>query len=158
VINPGLVLGPAPDDDISTSHRIIRLMSLGKLPALPKTGYPIVDVRDVAALHVLAMTHPAATGQRFLATNGYLTLREMADMLVRTLPDLARKVPRRQIPDFVVRLAARFEPSTAAVLPHLGVTRRCDSRKARELFAFTFRSPSEAVVSAVQSLRAVGQI
>jgi nucleoside-diphosphate-sugar epimerase len=155
VINPGFVQGPALDDDLSTSHEVIRQMAQGKIPVTPKAGYPMVDVRDVAALHVKAMLHPAAAGQRFLATNGYLTLREIAEMVVRTLPDLAAKVPRHEVPDLLVRLASFAKTSARAVLPHLGVKRRCDSRKAKELFEYTFHSPSEAVVGAVQSLRAL---
>lgn len=158
VINPGFVQGPALDGDLSTSHEVIRQMAQGKMPASPQAGYAMVDVRDVAALHVKAMLHPAAAGQRFLATNGYLMLREIAEMVARTLPDLARKVPRREAPDLVVRLLSYFDSGAKAVLPDLGVRRRCDSRKARELFDFTFRSPSDAVVSSVQSLRALGQI
>lgn len=158
VVNPGFVQGPALDGDLSTSHAVIREMAQGKMPAAPKAGYAMVDVRDVAALHVKAMLHPAAAGQRFLATNGYLMLREIAEMVARTLPDLARKVPRREAPDFVVRLLSYFDPGARAVVPDLGVKRKCDSRKARELFDFTFRSPSDAVVSSVQSLRQLGLI
>ena len=153
VINPGFVQGPALDADLSTSHEVIRHMAQGKFPAAPKAGFPMVDVRDVAALHLAAMRHPLAAGQRFLATNGWLTLREMAEMVARTLPDLARKVPRHEAPDFVVRLLSYVDPGAKAVLPDLAVRRRCDSRKAREMFDFTFRSPSEAVVSSVKSLR-----
>lgn len=158
VINPGFVQGPALDDDLSTSHEVIRMMAKGKYPAVPKAGYPMVDVRDVAVLHVKAMVHAAAAGQRFLAINGYLTLREIAEMVSRTLPDLARRVPTREVPDMIVRLVSLIDGGAKAVLPHLGIKRRCDNRKARELFEHTFHSPSEAVVSAVQSLRALGVI
>src|SRR5690606_22130545 len=59
VINPGLVYGPALDLDLSTSHEVLTLMAKGKYPAAPRAGYAVVDVRDVAAAHVVAMTHPA---------------------------------------------------------------------------------------------------
>ena len=68
-VNPAIVLGPATDTDISSSHEVIKLMAKGAYPAAPKVGFPISDVRDVAATHVLAMTAPAAAGKRFL-TNG----------------------------------------------------------------------------------------
>ncbi len=153
VINPGFVQGPALDGDLSTSHEVILQMARGQMPVAARAGYPIVDVRDVAALHLAALRHPAAAGQRFLATNGYLTLIEIAEMVARTLPDLSRKVPRREVPDFVVRLASYVDPGARAVLADLGARRRCDSRKARELFDHTFLSPADAVVSSVKSLR-----
>ena len=70
VVNPASCSGPAPDADLSTSHEVIRLMGPGAYPAAPKIGFPISDVRDVAVTHVLAMTNPAAAGQRFLSANG----------------------------------------------------------------------------------------
>src|SRR5919108_3654456 len=91
VINPGFVQGPALDADLSVSHRLLQRMAQGQYPAVPRAGYEIVDVRDVAAMHVLAMKHPQAPGQRFICANGFLTLREIAAIVAETLPDDARK-------------------------------------------------------------------
>ena len=101
-VNPGVVLGPALDNDLSTSHILIRLLGRGVYPALPKVSFPVVDVRDVANMHVLAMTHPAAFGERWLCCNGTLSLRRIGELIVETLPDLRRKVPTIELPSMLV--------------------------------------------------------
>jgi dihydroflavonol-4-reductase len=153
VINPGFVQGPALDADLSTSHRFIQMMGQGQYPAVPRAGYAMVDVRDVAAMHVVAMEHPQAAGQRFICANGFLTLREIAAIVADTLPDLAPKVPRWEVPDAVVSVLGYLNRDLLAVLPDLGHRRLCDNGKAREQLGFAFRSPRDAVASAAKSLR-----
>lgn len=155
VVNPAFVLGPAPDADLSTSHEVIRLMGQGAYPAAPKIGFPISDVRDVAVTHVLAMTHPQAAGQRFLTANGFLRLIEVGQLIKQTLPDLAKKVPRGELPDIAVRALALVDVRLKAVLPDLGFPRPVSNAKAQDILGQTFRSPQEAVTSAAASLRAL---
>jgi nucleoside-diphosphate-sugar epimerase len=155
VVNPGFVQGPALDADLSTSLRLIRTMAQGGYPATPRTGFSMVDVRDVAAMHVLAMTHPHAGSERFVCANGYLTFREIAAIVADTLPDAARNMPKWEVPDAVVSALAYFDRSLLAVRPDLGHRRLCDNRKAREKLGFNFRSPSDAVAAAARSLRAL---
>lgn len=155
VVNPAFVLGPAPDADLSTSHEVIRLMGTGAYPAAPKIGFPVSDVRDVAATHVLAMTTPGAAGQRILTANGYLHLFEMGQLIKQALPDLARKVPRGELPDVAVRALALVDGRLKAVLPDLGFPRPITNAKAQRLLGQTFRSPKEAVTAAALSLRAL---
>jgi nucleoside-diphosphate-sugar epimerase len=155
VVNPAFVLGPAPDADLSTSHEVIRLMGTGAYPAAPKIGFPISDVRDVAATHVLVMTNPAAAGQRFLTANGFLHLMEIGQLIKEALPDLARKVPRGELPDIAVRALALVDARLKAVLPDLGFPRPISNAKARQVLGQTFRSPQEAVTAAAASLRAL---
>lgn len=158
VINPGFVQGPALDLDLSTSHEVLALMANGKYPAAPRAGYAVVDVRDVAAAHVAAMTHPAAAGERFLVTSGYATLLEIAKMLAHALPDTASRVPRREAPDFIIRSLSFFDRSLLAVLPDLSTRRECSNAKARETLGITFRPAREAVTTAAKSLRELGAI
>jgi nucleoside-diphosphate-sugar epimerase len=155
VINPAFVLGPAPDADLSTSHEVIRLMGTGAYPAAPKIGFPISDVRDVAASHVLAMTNPAAAGERLLTANGYLHLYEIGQLIKQTLPDLARKIPRGELPDMAVRALALVDGRLRAVLPDLGFPRPISNAKAQRILGQKFRSAQEAVASAAMSLRAL---
>ena len=158
VINPGFVQGPALDSDLSTSQEVICLMARGKYPAAPRAGFAVVDVRDVAAAHAAAMTLPSAAGERFLVTGGYLMLREMAHLVGQTLPDMASRVPRREIPDFIVRGLSLFDRSLLALLPDLSIHRLCDNTKARERLGLSFRSAKEAVAASAASLRELGVI
>jgi nucleoside-diphosphate-sugar epimerase len=155
VVNPAFVLGPAPDADLSTSHEVIRLMGQGAYPAAPKIGFPISDVRDVAVTHVLAMTNPAAAGQRFLSANGFLRLYEIGQLITQVLPDLGKKVPRGELPDIAVRALALVDVRLKAVLADLGFPRPVTNSKAHRILGQTFRSPQEAVNSATASLRAL---
>lgn len=154
VVNPVGVLGPALGPDLSHSLAILHQLLSGARRAYPRIASPYVDVRDVASLHLLAMTHPAACGQRFIAAAaGTWSLADMASVLHARLGESARKVPRREVPDWLVRLAARFDPSIAPVVPHLGSARRTTSEKARRLLGWSPRSFEDAVVAAAESLQ-----
>jgi dihydroflavonol-4-reductase len=155
VINPGFVQGPALDPDLSTSLEVLRLMGKGAYPAAPRVEFPVVDVRDVAELHVKAMTHPDAAGQRFLATEGSASLFGIGKQIAATLPDLKRKVPKFEMPDMMVRTLAIADKRLRSVLPELGLVRRCDNAKARATFGHAFRPPEEAIATAAESLRAL---
>jgi nucleoside-diphosphate-sugar epimerase len=157
-VNPAIVLGPATDADISSSHEVIKLMAKGAYPAAPKVGFPISDVRDVAATHVLAMTKPEAAGKRFLSANGFLRLIELGRLVADTLPDVQGKVPRRELPDWLVRAVALFDKRLKAVLPDLGHPRPISNAQARSVLGQGFRSAPEAVKSAALSLRELGVI
>ena len=151
----GFVLGPAPDADLSTSHEVIRLMGTGAYPAAPKIGFPISDVRDVAVTHVLAMTNPNAAGQRFLDCQRLPAPVRDRPFIKQALPDLAKKVPRGELPDIAVRALALVDGRLKAVLPDLGFPRPVTNAKAHATLGQTFRSPQEAVTSAAASLRAL---
>jgi nucleoside-diphosphate-sugar epimerase len=158
VVNPAFVLGPVLDGDLSTSQEVLRLMGKGKYLAAPRIGFPVSDVRDVAATHALAMLSPQAAGERFLTANGFLSLFAIGKLIAETLPDLKRKVPKWQLQDFTVRLLARVDHRLKAVLPELGHPRPVSNEKARSVLGQTFRSAEEAVRSATVSLREHGVI
>jgi nucleoside-diphosphate-sugar epimerase len=157
-INPGFVQGPALDADLSTSLEVQRLMGKGAYPGAPSISFPIADVRDIAALHVIAMTHPAAAGERFLAANGTSSLMGIGRIIATALPDLKSKVPRFELPDLVVRGLAKIDRRLAAVLPELGATRNCSNAKTREQLGFAFRSADDAIRDGAISLRRLGII
>lgn len=158
VVNPGVVFGPALDNDLSTSHVILKLMGRGSYPALPKIGFPVVDVRDVAAVHLTAMTHERAAGERFLCCDETLRLVEIGEALVAALPDLKRKVPTMQLPSGLVRFASHFDRNLKSIRGDLDQPNLCDTSKVREQLGATFRPAREAVTSAALSLRELGVI
>jgi dihydroflavonol-4-reductase len=155
---PANIQGPALDEDLSPSVWLIRLMLTGKMPVLPRMGYSIVDVRDLAVLHAEAMTAPAAAGQRFIAAGEFLWLREMAAILRDRLGDRAAKVSLRQLPDWVVRAAAPFNAEMDQLVPSLGVRSRLSSAHAAELLGWRTRPAAESVVDTARSLLALGLV
>ena len=158
-VNPTAVMGPALGADYSHSIRLIKQMLEG-IPGCPKVNSGFVDVRDVADLHLRAMTHPAASGQRFLAIAGEsLWMREVAAILRRRLGPAAAKVPTKEIPNTVVRLgAAAGNPALKALVPFLGVTMNATSEKAIRLLGWKPRSAEDSIVAAAESLLRLGLI
>ncbi len=153
VINPAFVQGPALDDDLSTSHELMRLMAGGKYPASPRIVFPVCDVRDVATAHAEAMLRPDAAGQRFIVAEGETRLFDIGQRMVAECPDLAGKAPRFELPDTAVRALAVVDKRLRTILPELGSHRVCSAKKAREVLGLTLRGPDEAITSAARSLR-----
>jgi nucleoside-diphosphate-sugar epimerase len=156
VINPGLVLGPAIDRDLSSSHDILRRMGIGAFPAVPAVGYPVADVRDVAEAHLHAMTVPGAGGERFIAAEDYLTFMDMARLMQRELPHLKWRLPWFVIHDVFVRALSRVDRRLGPILPDVSVVRRTRNDKARTVLGQTFRPAEEAILSAIRSLSEIG--
>ena len=151
-INPTGILGPALSADVSTSLEIpIRLMN-GKTPGIPRLGFSLVDVRDVAACHVKAMELPEAAGQRFLATEGFLWFSEAAEILRKKFPAYDRKIPRRNVPDWALKLMAVFQPVYRQTVTELGRTRKASNAKASRVLGVTFRTAEDALVASAESL------
>ena len=151
-INPTGILGPALSADVSTSLVFpIRLLN-GKTPGLPRIGFSFVDVRDVADCHVRAMELPEAAGERFLATADFMWFSEAAEILRKAFPEYDEKIPKRQIPDFVVKLMAIVQPVFKQVVTELGRTRKASNAKATRVLGVKFRPAEEALTAAARSL------
>jgi len=155
-INPTAVMGPALGPDYSHSIRLIKNLLDGG-PGCPKINSGYVDVRDVADLHLRAMTDPAANGERFIATSGdSLWMIDVARILRDRLGEAAAKVPSRELPNAVVRLAAAGNPSMRAVTPLLGMNLNASGEKAVRVLGWAPRSPADAIVAAAESLIRLG--
>ncbi len=159
VVNPVAVLGPVFGTDLSTSVELIRRLLNGAAPGLPNVTFAFVDVRDVADLHVRAMTHPDAAGERFLAaSDDVLTVPQLAGILRDKLGDAARKVPKRTLPDWTVRAAAVFDPSLREVARRLGNNRKVSNAKARSMLGWSPHSNEDLLVATAESLRELGLV
>ncbi|ALN73741.1 NAD-dependent epimerase/dehydratase family protein [Aureimonas sp. AU20] len=157
-INPSLVFGPLLDERLGTSATLVRLMMSGRIPAVPKIGFGVVDVRDVAAAHVAALTHPAAAGRRFIVSGGALSLMDIADELRASFPQLARRMPKHLFPSTPIRLAARVSRRARMLAAELGDAKRLDTGPAREVLGMEFREPREAVRALGESLIRFGLV
>lgn len=151
-INPGTVLGPVMSGDFSASVEILMQLMSGRLPGTPRVGFVIVDVRDVAAAHVAAMTNPAAAGERFLLGDRFVWFSEVADIVRREFPGHAAKVPSRDIPGWMVKAIALVNPPARQIIPELGRERHISSEKAERVLGWQHRSAEEAVIAGAKSL------
>jgi nucleoside-diphosphate-sugar epimerase len=152
VLNPGLVLGPILDSDYGTSGEIVRKLMRRDLPGCPDVGYALVDVRDVADAHVRALQVPAAAGERFILATEHHTLQDIASVLAEVFGPRGYRIPTRRIPNWMVRLAARFDPTTGMVLPDLGQRQDVSSAKARAVLGFEPRGLREMAVDMARSM------
>jgi dihydroflavonol-4-reductase len=153
-VNPVGIFGPALGGDTGTSLEIIKRLLAG-LPGVPDLTVGVVDVRDVADLHVLAMTRPEAAGERFLATSGdFMSMQEMARILRTGLGDRARKVPTRVLPNVLIRLAGRFDSGMAQLATELGHLKNASGKKAERVLGWTPRSREEALLASAECLLA----
>ncbi|MEU0463820.1 aldehyde reductase [Amycolatopsis sp. NPDC006131] len=154
VVNPVTVLGPVLGPDLSTSNTLVRRLLNREVPALPRLSFALVDVRDVADLHLRAMTDPAARGERFLAVAGATLW--IAD-IARVLRDrLGARVPTREAPDLLVRLASRADPALRGHVHELGKVKRASAEKARRVLGWQPRSNEELIVDTAESLLRLG--
>jgi dihydroflavonol-4-reductase len=156
VVNPAGIFGPVLGADFSSSIELITRLMKG-MPGCPQLHFGVVDVRDVADLHLRAMTHPAAQGERFIAVSGRaMSMLDMANVLRTRLGDAANKVPSRQLPNWLVRIAARFDPEMRTLLPMLGKIRHATSAKAQRVLGWKPRPPEDALVATAESLMKFG--
>ncbi|MFD4637324.1 SDR family oxidoreductase [Lentzea sp. NPDC058436] len=150
---PVAVMGPVMGSAISGSNHVVQRILDGEMPGYPNMYMPIVDVRDVATAHVLAMTAPGAAGQRILVASGQsIALKDVGALLKSDLGDAAKRVPTRTLSDFVVKLAARFNPEFKSVAADLGFVKRVSTEKARALLGWEPRPAQDAVVAAGRSM------
>ena len=157
VVNPVVVFGPVLGPDTSTSILLVSRLLDGSLPGCPDLSFGVVDVRDVADLHLRCMTDPAARGERFLAIGGdFLSMREIAQILRDGAGELARKVPTRSLPNWLMRVVGLFDPEVKGILSELGKRKNASNEKARRLLGWAPRSPREAILATARSLSELG--
>ncbi len=157
-ICPGAVLGPVLGSDRSASIDIVARLLDGSLPGVARFGWPLVDVRDIADLHLRAMTEPDAAGQRYIGANAFAWMGDIATVLRERVPTLAGRVPKRSLPNAVVRLSGLFDPALRARLYELAKRRPVSADKARLDLGWTPRSNEDAIVDTARSLVSTGAI
>ena len=157
VINPVGVFGPVLGPNYSTSILLVQRLMTGSVPGCPRLYFGLVDVRDVADIHVRAMRHPAAKGERFLAAAGdFMSMAEVAKVLKNRLGSAAKRVPTRELPDWLVRLASLRDPAIRLILPELGKVKNTTNEKAKRILSWAPRSNEEAVLATAETMMRLG--
>lgn len=149
-INPSLVMGPPLDSHYGTSVGLVARLLGGRDPMLPKIGFGIVDVRDVAEMHLCALERPEAVGQRIIASAGSLWFKQIAAAVAAEAP--GRRVPLREAPNPLIRLLALFDPAIRTILPTLGTMDQFANDRARGILGISFVPAAEAVQATARVL------
>ncbi len=155
---PGAVLGPVLGRDFSASLEIVRKLLDGSLAGLAHLGFPLVDVRDVADLHIRAMLAPEAAGQRYIGAGDFTWMSDIAAVLIARVPALSKGVPTRKLPGFLVRLVGTFDPVVRRVVFELDKYRPVSNARARTQLGWAPRSLADTIVDTANSLAAEGLV
>lgn len=152
------VQGPVLGKDYSASVDLVARLLKGQVPAIPRMGFSIVDVRDLVELHFRAMTTPEAVGQRFIAAGDFLWMADIAQILRSRLGSRAAKVTTRLAPDILIRFAGLFDSDARQITPLLGAKHEYSAAKAEKLLGWRPRPASESVVDCAESLISQGLV
>jgi len=157
-INPSVVLGPVWSADYSASVVLVKKLLDGSLRGCPDFGFGVVDVRDVADLHLRALKAPGMAGERFIASGRFMKLREVADVLRAALGAQADKVTTRDLPDWLVRVAALVNPVARSVVRELGSVRNQDASHAKAVLGWATRPVEQSIVDTARCLIDLGLV
>jgi dihydroflavonol-4-reductase len=157
-ILPSAIIGPVLSTDLSYSLQAVERLLNRSMPGIPRLGFAFVDVRDVADIHIRAMTAAEAPGERFLAAGPSLWLSDVARILKERLGPRAAKVPTRRVPNFMVRAAARFDPELRQIAGQLGKRSEFSTEKARARLGWKPRPIEDTIADCGESLLRVGVV
>jgi dihydroflavonol-4-reductase len=153
VINPTFVMGPLLDGQhFGTSAETIRKVMAGEYPGTARITFNIVDVRDVAAAHVAAMTAPQAAGKRYLCASDTLWFRELCQILNQHFGSKGYKISTLQLPDIFVRVYAIFDKSARGILDNLGRKDKVSTQRIIQELNWEPKSAEEAIIAMAESL------
>lgn len=157
-INPSVILGPLLGKSFGTSVGLIHQLMAGQFTGIPRFGFSVVDVRDAADAHILAMTNPEAGGQRFIVGGKFFWLREVVAVLASAFPDYAARLPTGEVPDEVVREMAKSDPNARTIVHELNRDLSVSSAKAHRVLGWRTRSEEESIRASAQSLMELGLV
>jgi dihydroflavonol-4-reductase len=155
-IHPGAITGPALDDDASISIMMVTGLFDNSLPALPRNGFSIVDVRDVADMHIAALEKPEAIGERYLATAEYVPFPKVAEMVQEFYPDY--RLLRRHVPDWIMFMMAWFGGPVRQIINDIGRETVFDGRKGERLMGHDYIPVRQSLADTAESAFRLGLV
>jgi nucleoside-diphosphate-sugar epimerase len=155
-IHPGAITGPALDDDASISIMMVTGLFDNSLPALPRNGFSIVDVRDVADMHIAALEKPEAIGERYLATAEYVPFPKVAEMVQELYPDY--RLLRRHVPDWIMFMMAWFGGPVRQIINDIGRETVFDGRKGERLMGHDYIPVRQSLADTAESAFRLGLV
>lgn len=159
VINPGAIFGPILHLDYSASLVLIKRLLNAEMPGCPQLSYGIIDVRDVADAHIAAMTNPKAAGERFIVRSPHdYTVAEMSKILHQRLPEVAKKAPTREVPNFVVKLVSLWDAEAALIVSDLGKRTKASNNKAKTILGLQFHDEGDCLQATAEALAKFGLV
>jgi dihydroflavonol-4-reductase len=103
---------------------------------LPDLKFAIVDVRDVAKMHVAAIKLEGTKGERIISSSETKSFVEIAQYLKSIYPK--SKVKTTQAPTAIIKFLSIFDGTIKAILPQLGKPMNVSNAKAKSLMGMNF--------------------
>ena len=151
-INPGFVLGDFLNEKSCTSMEYIKQLLQGKFPAAPKFSVMISHVKDIARAHVLSLANKRAGGRRLIVGSEVRSILELSKIMAEHLPSHAKKLPKKELPNFMVKLLSYIDTSAKNLVPDLGLRMQTDSTYAEEILEMKFVEPEISIIDAAKSV------
>lgn len=153
-INPVAIFGPALSKHLSGSFDLFNMLLDGKTKAYPNLPLNIVDVRDVADIHIRAMINPQANAQRFIASaDGQISMEEIAKIIKEKRPQLSNKVTKRIIPNWIINAGALFSKQAKEGKLMLSISRNVSNDKAKNILSWkSTRTNEDIILSSIDSI------
>ncbi|EDZ59782.1 dihydrokaempferol 4-reductase [Candidatus Pelagibacter sp. HTCC7211] len=158
VINPGGVFGDALDKKGGTSIEYVKQFMKGKFPAAPKWGILISDVKDVAKAHVACIGNTKVGGRRLIVGKEVKKLIELSQIMAEAMPEYAKKLPKKELPNFMVKLISFFDSSAKTMIPDLGITMQTDTSYAEDLLGLKFNPAKGCISETAKSVVRLGLV
>ena len=158
VINPGGVFGDALDSKECTSIEYVKQFLKGKFPATPKWGVLISHVEDVAKSHIVCMGRKGVGGRRIIVGKDVKTLIELSNIMAEAVPNYAKKLPKKELPNFLVKLISLIDSSAKTMIPDLQIEMQTDTGYAERLLGMKFKSAESAMSEAARSVVKLGLV
>ena len=156
VINPALVIGPSLSVDLGESNKAIAMVTTGKMPVAVPLQFGYVDVRDVAAAHLLAMQNSNSNGERFALAEKDLWYKDVAKVLRDNGFD---KAPTFNVPVWLAKILANFSKELKVTLPYLGRVRSVkNTSKAKDILGWNPRPAEESIIDIAEQIKEMGLI
>ncbi len=151
-INPGFVLGDFLNEKSCTSMEYIKQLLQGKYPAAPKFSVMISHVKDIAKAHVLSLKNKKAGGRRLIVGSGTRSILELSKIMIENIPSHSKKLPKKELPNFMVKLISYIDSSAKNLVPDLGLKMETDTKYAEEILQMKFIEPEISVIDAAKSV------
>ena len=157
-ICPGGVFGDALDKKGGTSIEYVRQFMAGKFPAAPKFAVLISDVRDIAKAHVACIGNTKVGGRRLIVGKEVKKLVELSQLMADAMPEYARKLPKKELPNFMVKLISYIDSSAKTMIPDLGIMMQTDPTYAEKLLGFEFKPAKDCMAENAKSVVRLGLV
>ena len=158
MINPGGVFGDALDKKGGTSIEYVRQFMKGKFPAAPKWGILISDVKDVAKAHVACIGNTKVGGRRLIVGKEVKKLIELSQIMAEAMPEYAKKLPKKELPNFMVKFISLFDSSAKTLIPDLEIVMQTDTSYAEDLLGLKFNPAKDCISETAKSVVRLGLV